>query len=228
MSVEYFFDSPFGINANAAIYAEPPTNVSLAQIDFVIKLTGQLNDYFNTRTYQQNDIDINLVNINLTLNEDFYNDFGYLNTRMTLGFYSFNDNGIENITSFDTRILEILALKIFGHARARSAISNDTDIIYGIKTNLKDHIQNVLTNSSQAIFNQYVNQDLPELNQNDVTQAISFNFENDVFSFPGFLVGSLIDKQNLSNSLLNGVTGGYTDMVNGDYNVPILIRIGEN
>ena len=228
MSVEFFFDSPFGINANTAIYAEPPTNVSLAQIDFVIKLTGQLNDYFNTRTYQQNSIDINLVNINLTLNNDFYNNFGYLNTNMSLGFYSFNNNGIENLTSFDTRILEILALKIFGHARARSAISNDTDIVAGVKANLRNHIQNVLTNSAQSIFNQYVNQDLPELNQNDINQPVSFNFENDILSFPGFIVGSLMDKQNLSNSLLNGVSGGYSEMINGDYNVPILIRLGEN
>ena len=145
---------------------------------------------------------------------------------MSLGTFSFNDNGIETYTSFNTRILEILALKIFGHARARAAISNDTELTIGIQSNLQNHIISVLNTHGQDIFNQYVNQDLPELNQNDINQPVNFNFQNDVFSFPGYIVGSLIDKQNLSNALLNGVSGGFTDMVNGDYNIPILIRIG--
>lgn len=230
MSIEYFFNSvndTFGINANAALYVAPSNVVSLANYDFVIKLTGQMNDYFNTKTYQQNSLDINAVNIKLETNNDFYN-IGYFNTTMSLGTFSFNDNGIETYTSFNTRILEILALKIFGHARARAAISNDTEITVGIQSNLQNHIITVLNTHSQNIFNQYVNQDLPELNQNDINQPVNFNFQNDVFSFPGYIVGSLIDKQNLSNALLNGVAGGFTDMVNGDYNIPILIRIGNN
>jgi hypothetical protein len=129
-------------------------------------------------------------------------------------------------TTIGTRVLEILALKIFGHARARAAIANDSDIVAGIASDLANHVQNVVTAHRNDIFNQYVQQDLAELNANDVDAPVSFNFQQDTLVFPGYVAGSLVNKAGLSPELLNGPVDMSGHMVaNGDYNVPILLRL---
>jgi hypothetical protein len=88
-----------------------------------------------------------------------------------------------------------------------------------------NHVNNVLQSHKNDIFNQYVQQDLPQLNANDVNEPVNFNFLDDSLAFPGYIAGSLVDLPNLSDDLKNGPMDGHA-MVNGVYNVPILIKIG--
>lgn len=226
--VTYFFNDAndtFGINRNTDLYANNVSPVNLQEYDYVITLSGALDTLFSTKTYQQNGEDMNQVDLSLSLNQTSFNEmFNY--TEMV--------NAGANITSgilganscdFNTRVLEVLAIKIFSHGRARAAISNDTDIINAIKDSLYMHVSNVVEAHKHDIFNQYVQQDLPELNNNDVNVPVNFNFSNDTLAFPGYISGSLVDLANLSDDLKNGPVDGHA-MVNGLYNVPILIKIG--
>ena len=66
------------------------------------------------------------------------------------------------------------------------------------------------------------------LNNNDINEPINFNFTNDVIDFTGYIHGSLLDTEQLSSNLLNGPTSGNsTSLINGVYNIPILIKFGQ-
>ena len=237
MSATYFYNSEgdsFGINRNADLYANNVSPVNLQEYDYVITLQGALDNLFSTRTYQQNASNMNEVDINLVLDHNAFNTM-FNNTEMVNAGASITSGVLTaSQCDFNTRVLEVLAIKIFSHGRARAAISNDTDIISGIQNALYAHIGNVITAHKHDIFNQYVQQDLPELNNNDVPELnnnnvvntpVNFNFSNDTLAFPGYINGSLVDLANLSDDLKNGPNDGHA-LVNGLYNVPILIKIG--
>ena len=226
-SVEFFFNEAFTIAANANLFAQNVTPVNQNAYDYIFTFAGDLNDFFSTRTYQQNAADINEVNIVLNLNTTFFNGASTAyNDTNAISTSGCSTTGFTVSTDFNTRVLEVLAMKIFGHGRARAAIANDTTIVAPIQYNLANHIQNVLNTHKHDIFNQYVQTDNPKINANDVNTTVDFNFAGDVLSFPGFITGNLVDEPNLSADLKNGPNVGGNQMLNGDYNVPILIRIG--
>lgn len=230
MSLTYFFNDAndaFGINRNTDLYANNVNPVNLQLYDYVITLNCPLDNLFNNKTYQQNTNDMNQYNVYLELNTVVFDNAFNLTTM---------NNAAANITSgvlganacdFNTRVLEILAIKIFSHGRARAAIANDTDIIAGIQNDLRNHVNNVLNAHKNDIFNQYVQTDNPNLANDDVNgnNYINFDFNGDSLAFPGYISGSLVDLNNLSDDLKNGPNDGAA-MVNGLYNVPILIKIG--
>lgn len=226
--VTYYFNDAndtFGINRNTDLYANNVAPVNLQEYDYVITLSGALDSLFSTKTYQQNGADMNQVDLTLSLNQSSFNEM-FNNTAMVNAGATISSGILGGIVcDFNTRVLEVLAIKIFSHGRARAAISNDTDIITAIKDSLYMHVSNVVAAHKHDIFNQYVQQDLPELNNNDVNVPVNFNFSNDTLAFPGFIAGSLVDLANLSDDLKNGPNDGHA-MVNGLYNVPILIKIG--
>lgn len=227
-TLTYFFNDAndtFGINRDVDLYANNVTPVNLQEYDYVITLSGALDSLFSTKTYQQNGNDMNDVNLVLDLDQASFNSM-FNNTSMANAAATITSGVLgANACDFNTRVLEVLAIKIFSHGRARAAIANDSDIIAGIRDDLYNHVSNVVAAHKHDIFNQYVQQDLPELNNNDVNEAVAFNFANDTLAFPGFIAGSLIDLPNLSDDLKNGPVDGHA-LVNGLYNVPILIRIG--
>ena len=226
--VTYFFNDAndtFGINRNTDLYANNVSPINLQEYDYVITLSGALDTLFSTKTYQQNGGDMNEVDLTLELNQNSFNDMFNHTGMANAGATIVSGVSAPDSVDFNTRVLEVLAIKIFSHGRARAAISNDTDIINAIKSDLYMHVSNVVAAHKHDIFNQYVQQDLPELNNNDVNVPVNFNFSNDTLAFPGFIAGSLVDLANLSDDLKNGPNDGHA-MVNGLYNVPILIKIG--
>ena len=228
MSFNYYFNDPsdwFSINRNADLYAQNGALPNLNEFDYILDISGVLNDMFNTKTYQQNSEDANLYNVSLVVNADYVVNMT-ANTNMVNSASNLATGIVGSNTTVGTRVLEILALKIFGHARARAAIANDSDIVAGIASDLANHVQNVVSAHRNDIFNQYVQQDLAELSANDVNEPVSFNFQNDTLIFPGYVSGSLVNKAGLSAQLLNGPADMSGHMVaNGDYNVPILLRL---
>lgn len=232
-ALTYFFNDAndsFGINRNADLYANNVTPVNLQEYDYVITLQGALDSLFSTKTYQQsadniNNNDMNNVDVTLTLNNTAFDDMFY-NTAMSNAAASITSGVLgSGACDFNTRVLEILAIKIFSHGRARAAIANDSEIIAGIRNDLYNHVNNVVQAHKHDIFNQYVQQDLPQLNADDINSPVPFNFSNDTLAFPGYINGSLVDLANLSDDLKNGPVDGHA-LVNGLYNVPILIKLG--
>jgi len=228
MSFTYFFNDAadwFDITRNADLYAENANVANLNEYDYVIDISGALDSVFSTRTYQQNSANADLYDVTLTVNHSAVMNMTDASTMAKQA--SSLDAGINGpATTFGTRVLEVLALKIFGHARARAAIANDNDIVAGLASDLANHVQTVVDNHKNDIFNQYVQQDLVNLNANDVDTPVSFNFAADTLSFPSRIVGSLINPGRLSADLLNGPTdaSGH-QLVNGEYNIPVLIRL---
>ena len=227
MSFTYFFNDAsdlFGIERNADLYAQngalPGNNY-----DYVIDFSGVFNEMFNVKTYQQNSANADLYDVDLTINRTYVEGMANATT-MVEEQASLNVGILQSSQTLGTRVLEVLALKIFGHARARAAIANDNEIVVGLASDLANHVQAVVTSHRNDIFNQYVQQDLAELNANDMDTPVSFNFQDDKLVFPGYITGSLMNKSGLSADLLNGPTDASThQVVNGDYNIPILLRL---
>ena len=227
MSFTYYFNDPFFINSQTQLFAENNNIIDTNIYDYIITFNPIFNTFFSSKTYQQNVQNPNNVDINFAISSNEYSD-SYTNTIMqSTETNAYMYGSMDNI-DFSTRILEILALKIFGHARARAAINNDTFIINNIQNDLYNHIGNVLDKHKYDIFNMYVYQDLIDLKNDDLSKPVNFNFKYDKIAFPGYVKGSLSNKNLLSPSLLNGPVHGINSVVNGDYNIPILIMISDN
>ena len=225
----YHFNDTFVIDRNTKLYVAEESNEDLSLYDYIVTVNVQLGSLFSDATYQQNGDDMNAVDITLTLDQGIYND-GYLVTKIETSTREACTLGLQASDSFDTRILEILAGKIFGHARARAAIANDTDIVADVQDNLFAFFNNVVQTHAHDIYNQYVMQDLANLSANDVDGPQTFDFTNDVIDFPAWINGTLLDNGSgisLSESLLNGPKfGNSSQLVDGQYNIPILIKFG--
>lgn len=229
MSTTYFFNSEgdvYGINQNTTLYAQNLSPVNENEYDYVITLPINMNSQlFSTKTYQQNASNADLYDVVLTLDQGAFNTAydtsAMVNDKSDLG------QGIMTTEKVEVRILEILALKIFGHARARAAIANDNTITNSIKSDLFNHLNNVVQAHKNDIFNQYAQLDLVEMNANDVNATVNFNFDADTLAFPGFLNGSLSGvPDTISADLANGPAegNGGNQLINGLYNVPILFK----
>lgn len=224
MSVVYFYNEVFDINRNTDLYADNRLVYNDQLYDYIITINGSLNCLFAKKTYQQNQDDMNNVIVNFEINNNYYNNY-YITSTISTTTNALTSGVLVEECEFDTRVLEILALKIFGHARARAAISNDIDIIHDLQNEFYNHINNVIQIHKYDIFNQYVQLDNPQMRRNDVNRPANFNFTNGTFAFPGYIGGSLVDKNNLSTELLNGPKAGISSVENGEYNIPILIKI---
>ena len=219
MTSTYSYTNPedfFNINTAPTLNTPAPNNINY---DYILTFNGQFGDYLNTKTWQ-NDNNSYIVDININL--DYfsfgYNDISILsdnNDVLSRGFSGFQ---VDPNPDFDTRVLEILAIKIFGSALSTDAIENTASIVAPIKDNLSDHFQYIINLHKNDIFNQYVNTKSIDLNTNLVT---NFDFTNDALSFPAFITGTLV-----SQVISNGPNVGGNLMINGSYNVPMLIQFG--
>lgn len=232
----------------------PTTNLN--NYDYIISINFQnnqnieMNYFFNTKifnakTYKKtkgNPV-VNLINVNNATN--FMLNMTLLNTLFFQN-SSFLSSNMENIinnpvystfissggTQLSYRLLEIAAMKIFGHAGARAAIANDTDYYININTansllnQIVNSMQNTLydVNVKQGIINEYC-----ILNQFINTQYISagiYNFYNTTWLFPIYFSPLLIIPNN--TILLNGPNIGGNQLINGNLNIPILLRFVSN
>jgi hypothetical protein len=114
----------------------------------------------------------------------------------------------QSNTNLGNRFLEILAIHIFGHAKTRSAIRNDT-AFNQIPLTIKNSILNSLNfNVKQDFFQQYVGSG-KYIYSNDVDQYESFNLDdsimrykieftvNDIFDSSGINLTSLTNENNM-------------------------------
>lgn len=193
---------------------DPTQNINDLEFDYIIQLKGSLDNLFNTRQF---DITENSLFVNLILNNQYYETM-FNNTKMSTETES-QITGISNSTDFNTRILEILALKIFGHAGARAAISNDTYITNNLYNNLYLHINKVIDSHKFDMYNQYNKEILPYFNYEQLT---NFDFTDYTLSFPGSIYGKL--SYNFKPKTIGGISSVSN---NGEYNIPILIKLGQ-
>jgi hypothetical protein len=206
MSYYYYENEQFTINK----YQQNEKLITNNEYDYIITLNGSYNNFFNNKYFQY--LNNNNIDIKFDINNNYFNEI-FQNTLITTETNS-QFNNISYNSPFGTRILEILALKIFGNANARSAISNDTQIIYNLENNLLNHINKVIQNHKYDIYNQY-NKDLI----NNINDKINFDFIDSALAFPGLIQGKL------SYPIIPKINAGVSSIINGEYNIPILIKI---
>jgi hypothetical protein len=222
MAVNFYLGS-IDINQNVNLFDSLPDYNDVFppayyNIDLNADMRVLLGMYGN---YVQNGQDANQVNINLS----FSGNSEYL--KKLLGYpsvYESNGSVTLNWTPVATtgqqpsvdrkgvttgmeagnynlgfRLLEVAAVQIFNHARARAAIRNDTEFTAAMKQGVND-IQSkivaygankVVDGVKDDIFNQYVQQNLLALSTDDVTAVVNFNFDN--FNFGGYKTGVIIN-----------------------------------
>jgi hypothetical protein len=245
MSYSYFANEFFSVYQQTNLYAQNfPINNGLYDYVFEVNISqDSLNDMFDVRHFkqssnQQNNVGENNVDINLLINRTFIDSLLTTNKVSIIGItgnYLGDETGfLSGEKMIGLRFIEVIAMKIFGHAKARAAISNDTDFyqsdaIPGSLINqMINGIQSSINNKRNDIFNQYVDYDRIEAEaSDDVDVNINFNFKDTIFIIPMYLSSNLDTNSNIS-SLKNGPTGigsvGVSTMVNGSMNVPILVK----
>lgn len=205
---------------NSHLYLNTNTNLydqNAAQIisNYWININiGNFDAFFSKKVYQENLLDANLVNIDIAVNTALLKEriVGDFSDPVRLG-EGAGDSLVGYLTGTEEplgfRLLEIAAESIFGHARARAAISNDTDYItatlpatyYNVYNGgsdqvnasilniLEEQVTKAFNSDISTIFNQYVdfNRDTTyggvDLNQNDINGPVTFNFDELRFQF---------------------------------------------
>jgi hypothetical protein len=122
---------------------------------------------------------------------------------------------------FFYRLIEIIAVKIFGHAGARSAILNDAQFYKS--SELITKLQIAINNKKDSIFEYY--KGLGKVDMNTIGVPQNFNFININIEFPFLFDGFIKDYQFLQKDLITGPNVGGNLIINGQYNIPLLVQI---
>jgi hypothetical protein len=197
MSFNFQVPGNFDISQNANLYVMDISAASQRKYHWDIDCGDTLNGMFSNASYQQDATNANHFNVVLTLAnaqvESWLTTTGLSNA---IGGSATNGAGLEaGAQDFNLRLLEIAALEIFGHAKARAAIGNDSEFV-GYETVVKDHMYNAFaTNQSlqNDFFETYVLLDRAELNNNDVTVHQAFNLADSIMYVYGNIQGNVVD-----------------------------------
>jgi len=250
-SLQMFINNPLTISQDTNLYGNHVYEPTSYDYTFVINTTSfapNMSGIFNVATYTQNTLNNDNVNINLSIynsttfsnwNTDF-NNKSFVQVEMGQSIVGFATLQPTVDQSIGDRLLEVVAHKLFGHGQSRSAINNDSEF-YTHDAQVWDHLVNSVTLDGVAhdIFNQYVasgryeneiektNGDNPA--SNDVNgHIVNFNFDGFSFDFPLYLTGNILTDTSLTNDeknlIKNGPDVGGTRLINGEYNIPILIK----
>ena len=197
MSVfNFFLPGNFGITQDAELYVMTPVNLGDREYHWRINCGSSLNDLFSTRTYIQNSTNQENVDICLAINSTYVNTL-FNSVLNTSGGTGPDFVGIDTAAApFSQRLLEMTALKIFKHAKARAAIGNDNDFDT-LYSNVTTHILNSFTNKSIKLnfFEQYIasrgalGNSLPD----DLTSSTTFNLASTEIFIYGTLAGNITD-----------------------------------
>lgn len=236
MSNTIFLNNPFTINQNTGVYG---SIINAGNYDYIMTVNtqyltnGDLTSLFQNATYKQNNINLNMVDINLSLKN-------FLNWETDINNHSIAtiEAGLSNI-GFGTflltnqkigdLLLEIVAHKMFGHAQAHAAIRNDNEF-YTHDSQIWNHLSNTLTINSikYDVFNQYIALGRYSASEDSVNNYVNFNLHNMSLDFPLYLNGAVVLDASLTNdernNLLQGPVVGGNQIINGLYNVPILVK----
>jgi hypothetical protein len=218
MATSNFFLGCIDINQAVQLFeAEAPTIDMFPSTNYKIEVPANMKTLLGlSGSYQQNAEDPNAVNITLTAagNEAYlkellgydkvYNDDGTVVANYVPGAtgVSVTDRkgattGILTGTNYNIgfRLLEIAAIQIFNHAKARAAIRNDTAFKDAMQS-VVDETQTKITGydltgeTKLEIFNHYKRQ-FPNSEANDVDASVAFNF--DEFNFLSYATGIQIN-----------------------------------
>ena len=236
MSFNFYISNDVAFEQNTRLFVSNASVESNAHYVIDVDMGDSLNNLFSTRSYRQNETDEN--DYNTTLSVDQIELFSRLNDSHSNIFKGSSTNsapgapilGKENeFQPYYIRLLEIMALNIFGHAKARAAFANDTEF----KTkalNINNHLTNEFgTNETlrNEFFEQYIQLDRHEINANDVNTTVDFNLADSQISFLAFLSGTVLDTNSngmiseiLNSQIVNGLVG--TD---GLYNIEVLTKL---
>ena len=231
MQDSIFLNNPLIINQNTNVYG---SLINGGNFDYIITINtqyltdGNLTGLFENATYKQNNIVLNQVDINLTLQNFEFNNQSISTIEAGLsniGFGTF----LSTTQKIGDLLLEIVAHKMFGHAQAHAAIRNDSEF-YTHDGEIWNHLTNTLNIDSikYDIFNQYLALGRYALNEDSTSNYINFNLQDMTLDYPLYLDGSVILDASLTNdernNLLQGPNVGGNQVINGLYNIPILIR----
>jgi hypothetical protein len=196
MSFNFLVPGNFNITQDAQLYVMNLNTLTQSKYHWVISVGTTLNTLFNNRTYTENTTNNTLYNINLTTNtteiERLLNT-NTLNYDTTGSANSTATNlGLETIATFNLRLLEMAALEIFGHAKARAAFSNDISF-----NNYHTTVSSYMSTSfnSQSIRNNFFEQyvQLNRISGADVGVIATFNLAETSLFVYGNLNGQITD-----------------------------------
>lgn len=259
MSDTFFVNAPFAVSLNAQIYAETAVT-NLATYDYVFDINvgaggwTSMNSLFNSRYFIQNSATQNtsgenLVDLGLNANLDSLNDLLYGNNAVAISSTMTNVASNAAYTTLTAgekllglRFLEVVATKVFGHAKARAAIANDSafyldrSVASSLINQIASGIDNSLVNRKLDIFNIYVTYDRVQLNVNtnnssdefnaDAEANKLFNFDTTTWEFPIYFTSTVANNNGVANLdlLNNGPNVGGNQLLAGSMNVPILLK----
>jgi hypothetical protein len=234
-SLDFFINQQILLNQATSLRAQNTETSSLSSFDYIINfdIGNDSNLLFKNRSYQKK---LDGVDIDLQFNHNFINNIIASKTSiLSIGNPTCKSTGISNDKElFGLRLLEIIAIKIFGHAKARSAIGNDSEF-YNLTSGMNQLIggmQQGINVKALNIFDSYVQDDRIQKEANgvnsydDVGKPGYFNFQNTNWLFPVYFSGQL-QGGNLS-LLNNGPNVGGTQLINGVYNIPLLFVLQQS
>ena len=198
----FYLPGNFQISQNANLYIMDESNLGDRSFHFSMNCGTSLNSLFSSRNYKQNSINAQNVDISLIINQTYAATL-FTNLVNVAGGTAGNFTGISenNPVSFSQRLLEMAALKIFGHAKARAAIANETSF-NGLESVVISHISSsfLIDSIKNNFFEQYVTTRKIQFNQNDVDQYVDFNLDSSQIFIYGNLNGKVCDATPLTNS----------------------------
>jgi hypothetical protein len=227
--VYHFSNESFNLTMNASINAEGLSTENTALYDYILTLNTDLNNFFNNKTYTESksnvdDAVVDLVVNNTALSAAINNILIHTNSDAEM------TGTLSGASTVKLRYMEMIALKLFGHGAARSAINNDVELVSDLPSNLNSHITNLVSNRKNDIFKAYFSSTRPSNSDSQDSNNGVFNFNSQTLSFPGWLNGDIVDKSEVESSIKNrnhAVVGGITNVEDGHYNIKILFRIGD-
>lgn len=232
-----FINNPL-YTQNTNIGYIPSTNYSY---DYVITINlaslpgvnGDITHIFKSSSFTQNTLNIETYNTNMNiLPSNNLNNFIFnwtdINQQMLMKIHpgnsivGFGTFPIENNKMGD-RILEILAHKLFGNAQSNDAIDNSSEF-YTHDYKIWDHLSESISNNQiqNDIMNQYIS--LGRISNSNS----NFNFDGLSFDYLLQIDGSLLLNNSIPSNIAsifnNGPDLGGTRLVNGQYEIPILMK----
>ena len=192
-------------------------NPEIFDYNINVYTVGQKQSLFNTATFMMQNVNTPPVfNIDLNLNQ-ISTFLSFNRSLTTTSNLSVNINGFETSWKpFGERLLEIVAMKIFGHPKARAAIGNDNDFYDTDALSIK--VYDAFNNIKNEFGNYYMGiYDITEVNNN----VQSMNISNFDIIFPFYLNG--ITTKSKTKLFQNGPNVGGSLLVNGQYNIPLLL-----
>jgi hypothetical protein len=250
MSLSNFYLGSVDVNQNVNLYdALPPTVDTMPSTHYIINVDCNFQTLMGfSGNYVQSASNPNNVNINLDLspNSDYlklllgYNEV-YNAGNVVENFAAHADSGPSasgrkgsvtgitmGVSNIGFRLLEIAAIQIFSHAKARAAIRNDTEFTTSMQ-HIVDSIPNLVNDytiteeTKLEMYNTYVQQNLASLSD-DVTSPVAFNWN--VYNFNDTYVSGVQLNFNIPSIFDSAGAGIDRNLygVGADPSVNILLR----